>query len=172
MSVIHSSPDIIGGDIALDEAIVGAVRATAALAPLLPEGQEPPVVPANPPHGPPTHHPGDRSLVRQRSIAEGPIVGVLVEQGVGAVGLDQLSLGDLLIPPAVVGSARALQGPKGHRDRNPVASEARSRAGRTYSRQVRLGEVGRDVARTFCCSSYRFQRRRSRSLLNSSRVLP
>ncbi|WP_220089804.1 hypothetical protein, partial [Lonsdalea populi] len=34
-------------------------------------------------------------------------------QGVGAVGLDQFGLGDLLFPPAVVGLAREASGPAG-----------------------------------------------------------
>ena len=46
-----------------------------------------------------------------------------IQEGVGAIRLDQLGLGDLLFPPAVVGLAGELQDPQGHRDGDPVSGE-------------------------------------------------
>ena len=46
-----------------------------------------------------------------------------VEQSVRPIGLDQLGLGDLLFPSAVVGLAGELQDPQGHRDRDAIAGE-------------------------------------------------
>ena len=54
-------------------------------------------------------------LVDQEPVAELRVVAVGVEQGVGAVGLDQVGVGDRAEQPAVVGLACDLQYPTRHR---------------------------------------------------------
>ena len=99
-------------------------RAFPVPAPLLPEHGPPLVVTADPPRRPLTHLLASlRRFTDQEPVAELGVVAVGVQQGVGAVCLDQLGLGDLVFEPAVVGLAGELQDPQGHRDGDPVCGE-------------------------------------------------
>lgn len=94
------------------------------LAALLPEDGPPLVVSADPPRGPLAHALANGfCFAGEEPVAELGIIAVGVEQGVRPIGLDQLGLGDLLFPPAVVGLAGELQDPQGHRNGDPVGSE-------------------------------------------------
>ena len=117
--------DVIRGEVPLDQVIVHRrSRALPDLAALLPERRPPLVVPADPPRSP-LAHPLTHGLhfAGEEPVAELGIIQVGVEQGVRPIGLDQLGLGDLLFPPAVVRLAGELQDPQGHRDRDPVTGE-------------------------------------------------
>ena len=121
--------DVVCGEVPLHEVLVhGRTGMLPVLAPLLPGGGEPLVVPADPPRGPPTHHlAGVGGCKGRHPVAVGVVVVMRVEQGAGPVGLDQVRLRDLLFPPAVVGLVGELQGPQGHRDRDPVGELTRER---------------------------------------------
>ena len=117
--------DVVGGEVALHKSVVDRrSKALPVLAPLLAKHGEPLVVSVDPPRRPLAHHftrfggPAD-----QEPVAEFGIISVAVQQGVGAIRLDQFGLGDRLFAPAVVGLARELQDPQGGRDGDPVSSE-------------------------------------------------
>ena len=102
--------DVIGGEVAPDQVVVDRRSGVlTVLAALLAEGQPPLVVPTDLPRCSLAHHlASDGGFICEESVAERRVVAVGVEQGVGGVGLGELGLGDLLVPPAVVGLAREL----------------------------------------------------------------
>ena len=107
--------DIISSEVPFDEVVVtGRAGALPVLALLDPGGGVPLVVAADPPRGASAHRfSGLRSFVCQQPAAESTVVAVGVRQHVGSIRLDDLSLGDLPTPPAVVGLAGELQDPQG-----------------------------------------------------------
>ena len=117
--------DVIGGEVPLHEIVVNRrAGALPVLAALLTEHRPPLVVPADPPRRALTHLlTGLGGFVDQEPVAVLGVVEVSVQQRVGPVGLDHLGLGDLLVPPAVVGLAGELQDPQGHRDGDAVSGE-------------------------------------------------
>ena len=117
--------DVIGGGGPRDEVVmVQRAGPFPDLAALLPVHRPPLVVPADPPRRPLTHLlTGLRGFADQEPIAELGVIEMGVQQGVGSVGLQQLGLGDLLVPPAIVGLAEELQDPQGHRDGDAVSGE-------------------------------------------------
>jgi hypothetical protein len=87
----------------------------------LAERRPPAQLRADPPRGPLGHDLASLAcFVDQEAVAELRVVAVGVEQGVRAVGLDQLGLSDRLCEPAVVGLASDLEHPARHRDGDPV----------------------------------------------------
>ena len=67
--------------------------------------------------------PGLPGLIGQQPVAELRIIMVGVEQGVGQVGLGQLTVTDRAGQPAVVGLAGELQYPARDRDGDPVTGQ-------------------------------------------------
>ena len=122
-------------------------RRAAVLALLLTERRPPAVGRGDTPSGAISHRlPGRACFVGQETVAELRVVTMGIEERVRAVGLSDLGGGDGSLEPAVVrlaGEARApgTSPPRGYRLR-----QALRRAGRSFSRQVRLSEVGRSTA--------------------------
>src|SRR5690625_68771 len=117
--------DIISSEVPFNEVVVtGRAGALPVLALLDPGGGVPLVVAADPPRGASAHRlSGLRSFVCQQPVAESTVVAVGVWQHVGSIRLDDLSLGDLPTPPAVVGLPGELQDPQGHPDGDTVSGE-------------------------------------------------
>lgn len=57
------------------------------------------------------------------AVAELRVILVSIEQGIGAIRLDDLSVGDGIGPPAVVRLAGELEYPARHRDGDPIGGE-------------------------------------------------
>lgn len=82
------------------------------------------VVRTDPPGGARRHRQTSLTgLIDQEAIAELRIISVSIEQGVGAVGLNEFGIGDRLGQSAVIRLAGELEDPAGHRDRNSVVGE-------------------------------------------------
>ena len=88
------------------------------------EGAPPAVGRADAPRCPLAHGlTGLGCLVDEEPVAELGVLAVGVEQSVGAVGLDQLGVGDRGREPAVVGLAGDLEYPARHRDGDTVSGQ-------------------------------------------------
>src|SRR5699024_12864434 len=86
---------------------------------------------------------------------------------------DQLGLGDLLFPPAVVGLAGELQDPQGHRDGDPARGELTHERVELFPGRFAWERKAAARRRTsFSCSSRRTRRLSSRVAAASSRVDP
>jgi hypothetical protein len=135
----------VGGEVAADEVVVHGWSGLLDPPALLAEHAPPAVVPADPPRGPVgdagSQGPG---LIGQETVAELRILPVRVEQRVRAICPLEGGIGHRFAEPAVVGLARALQDPARDGTRRRPAL---SRAGRTFSRQMRLRQVGRSPAK-------------------------
>src|SRR5699024_2460367 len=143
------------------------------LALLDPGGGVPLVVAADPPRGASAHRlSGLRSFVCQQPVAESTVVAVGVRQHVGSIRLDDLSLGDLPTPPAVVGLPGELQDPQGHPDGDTVSGElAQERLEPFPGRFACERYVAARRRTSFSCSSRRTRRLRSRVSAASWRVV-
>jgi hypothetical protein len=99
-------------------------RFLAVLPSFLPERAPPGVVTADPPRGPASHRlTGLTSLVGEETMPELWVILVGVKERVRAMGLHDLTLGDGVDQPPVVGLAGELQYPARHRDRDSVCGE-------------------------------------------------
>ena len=114
-----------GGEVAADQIVMDRRAGLAVLAALfLAEGAPLPVGRADPPSGPLSHRrPGIPGCLDQVAVAEFRVVAVGVEQGVGPMRLEILSIGHGGGQPAVVGLAGELVYPARHRDGDPVGGE-------------------------------------------------
>ena len=83
-----------------------------------------PVLGTDPPGGALGHRFTDiAGFLDQVAVTELRVLVVGVEQGVGAVGLDDLGIGNRVGPPAVVGLTGELEYPARHRHGDPVGGE-------------------------------------------------
>src|SRR5699024_8962370 len=85
-------------------------------------------------------------LVGQVAIAELWVLPVGIEQRVSAVGLIEFSRGDRVLEPPVIRLASEIKYPPAPPRRGYRQQQARSRAGTTFSRQVRLRQVSGSAA--------------------------
>lgn len=137
----------IGGEITSDQIVVHRwAGLTVLAAPALTERAPPAVVRADPPRGARRHRlTRVTGLINQEAIAELGIISVSVEQGVGPIRLGEFGVGDRLGQPPVIGLAGELapgtSPPRGSRRRR-----APLRAGRPFSRQIGLRQIGRGPA--------------------------
>ena len=91
---------------------------------LLAERAPPPVVAADPPRGALSHRrSGAAGLAGEEAVPELRVILVRVEQGIGPVGLGELSAGDGVTKPPVARSASELEYPARHRDGHTAVGE-------------------------------------------------
>src|SRR5699024_5330763 len=138
----------IGGEVPLDQVIVdGRAGFAVSAASASGDAAGPAIGRTDPPCGASAHRlavlPG---LVGQVAIAELWVLPVGIEQRVSAVGLIEFSRGDRVLEPPVIRLASEIKYPPAPPRRGYRQQQARSRAGTTFSRQVRLRQVSGSAA--------------------------
>src|SRR5699024_3090116 len=86
------------------------------------------------------------SFIGEVAVAELWVFSVRVEQGIGPVRLGEFGIGDRALEPPVVRLTSYSKYPPAPPRRGCRQRRARSRAGTTFSRQIRLGQVGSSSA--------------------------
>src|SRR5699024_9104422 len=110
---------------------------------ILADGAGPAADRADSPRGTPAHLlASGLGFIGEVAVAELGVLPVGVEQGVGAVCLGEFGIGDRVLEPSVVGLTSNLKYPPAPPRRGSRQRRARTRAGTTFSRQIRLGQVG------------------------------
>ncbi len=164
----------ICGEVALDEIVVHRRTHFADFSALLSEDAPPLIAGADPPGGALGYRlTGVSGLFGQVAVPELRVLVVGVEQGVGAVGLEEFGVGDGVGPRAVVGLAGELEYPARHCDGDPVGGELSYERVEPFPGRFACERYAAARRRTsFSCSNNLIRRRASRSSPDSPVLLP
>lgn len=162
------------GEVPVYQIVVHGRAGPAVLAALLSERTPPTVGRTDPPAGALGHWPPDvGGLSHQEPVAELRVVAVSIEQGVGSMCLEVLSVGDGVGQPAVVGLAGELEDPTRHRHGDTVGGELFHERVKSFPGRLECDKYAAARRSTsFSCSSNRLRRRSSRSSADSLVALP
>lgn len=114
----------ISDEVPLDQIVMSGRARPAVLAALHAEHAPQSIVRADPPGSALGHRlAGVAGLLDEVAVPELGVITVGIEQGVGAVSLDEFGVGDGFGQPAIIGLASELEYPARHRDGEPLGGE-------------------------------------------------